>query len=176
MTSRLLPPVAVPETLPVTIRPATEADAPAIAALLRALGWFAQLAAEDSPATAARVAAHIALCVADASHSLYAAADCNGRVVGYVAAHWLPYLFLPGPEGFVSELFVDAACRGRGIGRQLQDAVVAEARRRGCARLMLVNGRSRESYRRAYYAARGWVEREDVANFVMMLEPPAAAP
>jgi hypothetical protein len=40
---------------------------------------------------------------------------------------------------------------------------------------MLVNGRSRESYRRAYYAARGWIEREDVANFVLVLEPPAAA-
>ena len=37
-------------------------------------------------------------------------------LVAYAAVHWLPYLILRGPEGFVSELFVDQAARGQGVG------------------------------------------------------------
>ncbi len=45
-------------------------------------------------------------------------------------------------------------------------AVKAEAARRGCWRLSLLNMRGRESYERAFYAKDGWQEREDAANFV----------
>jgi len=150
------------------IRPAVPKDADAIAALLRELGWFRHLDEEPHNATERRVAAHLALCAADRSHAVFVAED-DGTVVGYAAVHWLPYLFLPGPEGYVSELFVRAEARGRGIGRRLLDRLVTEARARGCSRLMLVNNRERESYRRGFYRKQGWREREGVANFVLEL-------
>lgn len=82
---------------------------------------------------------------------------------------WLSYLFLAAPEGYVSELFVDDAWRGQGIGQHLIETVEQEARVRGCSRLMLCNGRSRESYKRGLYQKLGWQERESVANFIFKL-------
>jgi GNAT superfamily N-acetyltransferase len=81
----------------------------------------------------------------------------------------LPYLVLNGPEGYLSELFVREPERGKGIGRRLMEVIEVEARARGCSTLMLVNSRSRESYRRGFYKELGWDEREGVANFIYRL-------
>lgn len=151
------------------IRKAAEYDAATIGAMLRELGWFEYLSAETTQDTERRVRRHIALCNAEDSHSLYVAESPGGEVVGYAAVHWLPYLFLKGPEGYLSELFIRESERGKGIGKQLMEAIKAEARARGCSRLMLVNSRSRESYRRGFYKERGWEERAGVANFVYRL-------
>jgi len=35
---------------------------------------------------------------------------------------------------------------------------------------MLVNRKTRESYRRGFYAKAGWTERHEFANFVMFLD------
>jgi GNAT superfamily N-acetyltransferase len=155
--------------MPIAIRQAQIEDAAPLAALLRELGWFAALEAETADATERRVAHYLAACLADASHSLYVAEQAPSGVAGYVAVHWLPYLFLAGPEGFISELFVGEAARGQGLGTQLLDAVVREARARGCARLQLINMRQRESYQRGFYTKRGWQEREGAADFVYVL-------
>ncbi|QYO63180.1 GNAT family N-acetyltransferase [Leptolyngbya sp. 7M] len=69
----------------------------------------------------------------------------------------------------MSELFVDQAHRGQGIGSLLLDTVQTEARLRGCSRLMLVNSRERESYQRQFYQKQGWIERENIANFIYKL-------
>ncbi|MBF2049077.1 MAG: GNAT family N-acetyltransferase [Elainella sp. C42_A2020_010] len=69
----------------------------------------------------------------------------------------------------MSELFVDQAHRGQGIGSLLLDTVQTEARVRGCSRLMLVNSRERESYQRQFYQKQGWIERENIANFIYKL-------
>lgn len=151
------------------IRAAKLEDAPSIAVLLRALGWFGDLGEEPREATERRVRRHLSACLADNSHSVYVA-EAEERVVGYASVHWLPYLFLPGPEGYVSELFVEEAYRGRGVGRSLVEVIVAEAHGRGCVRLMLLAGRDREAYRRGFYAKRGWTERPEMANFVLRLE------
>ncbi len=160
----------VPEEIAETgIRKAAEHDAAAISAILRELGWFEYLSAETTQETEQRVRRHIALFNADDSHSLYVAESSGGEVVGYAAIHWLPYLFLKGPEGYLSELFVRESERGKGIGTRLMEVIKAEARVHGCSRLMLVNSRSRESYRRGFYKELGWEEREGVANFVQRL-------
>jgi GNAT superfamily N-acetyltransferase len=80
--------------------------------------------------------------------------------------HWIPYLFMSGPEGYVSELFVRNGERGQGVGTQLLQVVRAEARSRGCSRLALTNLRHRESYQRQFYTKAGWSERNDAAQFV----------
>jgi N-acetylglutamate synthase-like GNAT family acetyltransferase len=154
----------------VQIRKAGTEDAPAIAEMLRALGLFAHLAIEAPQTTLERVTRHLALCNADSSHSVFVAHNPAGELVGYGAVHWLPYLILTGPEGYVSELFVPESCRGRGVGSQLLKVMQAEARERGCSRLMLLNIRKRESYQRKFYLKQGWEEREEAANFIYPFE------
>jgi N-acetylglutamate synthase-like GNAT family acetyltransferase len=151
------------------IRKAQLQDVAALTELLRSLGWFAYLTSESSEITCERITHHLTLCNADESHSIYVAEE-NNEIVGYVAIHWLPYLFLPAPEGYVSELFVRASVRGQGIGTQLLEVVKAEAQERGCSRLMLVNSRSRDSYKHKFYEGQGWKEREEIANFVYVLK------
>ncbi|MDY6916558.1 MAG: hypothetical protein SVP26_01230 [Chloroflexota bacterium] len=94
------------------VRPATLNDTGAIASILRELGWFAHISGESAGDTEARVARHFELCGADDSHTVLVTEDGRGEVAGYVAVHWLPYLMLGGPEGYVSELFVREGARG----------------------------------------------------------------
>jgi GNAT superfamily N-acetyltransferase len=150
----------------IKIRAARASDAEAIAILLHAVGWFKGLEGETVAQTAVRVGEHLALCQAGDSHNVYVAEDAAGHFLGYSAVHWLPFLFLSGPEGHVSELFITNGARGRGVGTKLLKTVIAEARERGCARLSLINSRHRESYLRDFYKKHGWQERGQVANFV----------
>jgi GNAT superfamily N-acetyltransferase len=104
------------------------------------------------------------------SHSIYVGIDSGNVIVGYSAVHWLPYLFLPSPEGLVSELFIADPARGRGMGPLLLKAVEAKARSLGCSRLHLINFRNRELYRRSFYEKAGWIERPEGASFVRYLD------
>jgi GNAT superfamily N-acetyltransferase len=114
------------------------------------------------------VQSHLDQNLADESHSIYIAADEDGAFLGYCAVHWLPYLFLSAPEGYISELFILEQGRGQGLGGRLLEAVEEEARSRGCSRLQLINGRDRESYRRGFYTKHGYEER-DMAPFLKRL-------
>jgi GNAT superfamily N-acetyltransferase len=153
----------------IAIRKASLADASRLSDLLRRIDLFSAVQAEGPAETLQRIQRHLDLCLGDDSHSIYIAEDQGGALLAYAAAHWLPYLILKGLEGFVSELFVDAAARGQGIGTRLLEIMEAEARQRGCARLSLINMRNRESYQRGFYAKLGWQERPDAANFVYLL-------
>jgi len=151
------------------IRRAVEKDAPSLARIIRSLGYFGHIESEPAEITAARVESHLKICLASDAHSVYVAQDIKGKIVGYGSVHWLPYLILTGPEGYLSELFVDETYRGHGIGSQILEVIKAEARSRGCARLMLLNLQKRESYQRRFYTKNGWEEREGVANFVFQI-------
>jgi GNAT superfamily N-acetyltransferase len=151
------------------IRPATEADAPALTSLLRAMDWFHRIQEEPPEATARFVTAALERCLATDAHLVLVAEQADGILAGYVAVHWLPYLFMAGPEGYVSELFVLAEARGKGLGTRLLAHAVEEARARGCVRMQLVNFRHRESYTRQFYTKAGWEERDLAASFVLTL-------
>jgi GNAT superfamily N-acetyltransferase len=153
----------------ILVRLATVDDTAGLASLLRSIGWFGRISEEPPEKTVEKVTAALALALAGDSHAIWVAEGADGRVLAYAAAHWLPYLFLPGPEGYLSELFVREEARGQGIGSRLLEAVKAEAKRRGCSRLQLVNFRQRESYQRGFYAKAGWEERPDGASFVLYL-------
>jgi GNAT superfamily N-acetyltransferase len=150
----------------IKIRKATPEDAPELSVLLKEIGWFELVKSEPLEETTRRVRSHIEQCLADSSHCLLVAEAPEGPIVGYVSVHWLPYLFMRGPEGFVSELFVCESARGQGVGKQLLEAIETEARARGCVRLSLINLRSRESYQRQFYIKAGWEERDEAANFI----------
>lgn len=153
----------------VQIRRAQMADTNAITHILRALGWFAHLNSESYETTEKRIARQLKLCNSADSHSAYVAESSAGHVVGYGAVHWMPTLFLAGPEGYVSELFVGESARGQGVGAKLLEAMKEEAEERGCSRLLVVNMRYRESYKRGFYRKCGWEERPDAANFILRL-------
>jgi GNAT superfamily N-acetyltransferase len=153
----------------VQVRKAQTTDADAITRILRSLGWFAHLNTEPAEMTKERIARHLEVCRSEPGHSVYVAQNSAGEVVGYAAVHWMPTLFLAGPEGYVSELFVDEAARGQGVGARLLETMTEEGRARGCSRLLVVNMRYRESYRRGFYRKCGWEERPDAANFVYRL-------
>ena len=152
-----------------SIRKATMDDVEKLTALVRNLGTFEHMQKESFEQTRAIVERHLALCLRDDSHLVLCAEDEAGEILGYTSVHWNPYLIHTGPEGYVSELFVQDFARGRGVGARLLDEVKQEARQRGCDRLLLLNVRSRESYKRGFYRKHGWIEWEDAAPFVFRL-------
>jgi GNAT superfamily N-acetyltransferase len=151
----------------IEIRRVTADDAGELAELLKQIEWFDAFAHESMEVLIERVRRQIELCGADESHSSYCATSSTGEILGYVSAHWLPYLFMRGPEGYISELFVRAGARGRGIGGQLLKIVEREAKERDSQRLSLINLRGRESYQRQFYVKAGWQERSEAANFIL---------
>ncbi|MEN4010405.1 MAG: GNAT family N-acetyltransferase [Bellilinea sp.] len=152
------------------IRNAKLEDAPALAEVLRSVEWFTQLIEKPIEDVQRQITRSLEISMRDDSHLTLVAESGAGRVLGYIAAHWVPFLFLDGAEGYISELFVHKAARGSGIGSRLLTAICEEARLRGCARLMLLNGRTRESYQREFYKKRGWRERETMVNFILEIK------
>lgn len=150
------------------IRPATRDDASQVSRLIAGYGAEHNTAL-DAGAVECRTVDLLAQCLAEGSHTAYVAVTAD-NVVGYAAVHWIPFIWLQGTEGYISELLVNADHRGRGVGRQLMAEVEREARGRACFRLMLNNFREQESYRRGFYTKLGFVQRDAVGNFVKSLD------
>ena len=97
----------------VTVRKAEIKDAEAIAGLIRDVGWFPAFERNCDTDPDDGVRKHLEICMSGDSHSIYVVEGDDGSLAGYAAVHWLPYLFLKGPEGFISELFVRSDLRGK---------------------------------------------------------------
>lgn len=150
----------------ITIRKAKNDDARAVATILRELGWSQQVKSDPFELTVANIAQRLEAVRRSEASTVLVAQSAEGQIVGYLAAHW--YLNITrGLEGYVSELFLLPASTGQGIGGSLLHAIQAEAQRRDCKRLMLINRRDRESYQRGFYAKHGWEEWEGAASFVL---------
>lgn len=154
----------------ITIRKAQPGDTPELSEILRSVDWFTTLIELSPEELADQVTRNLKVCSAGEGHSMWVAETGAGRLVGYISIHWLPYLFLEGPEGYISELYVHKGVRGAHIGTLLLETVKEEALQRNCSRLMLTNGRTRESYQREFFKKNGWRERETIANFVLELK------
>jgi GNAT superfamily N-acetyltransferase len=151
------------------LRKAKIDDAEQLALLIKEIGWFETFKSESVADSTRQLRTQLERCLIDDSHFVYVAQSDEGTIIGYISVHWLPYLFMRGPEGYISELFIRDTARGQGVGRQLLQAVEAEARSRDCSRLSLMNLRSRESYQRQFYVKAGWVERSEAANFIYQI-------
>ena len=96
-------------------------------------------------------------------------AELDDRVIGYAAVYWLHPAF-SAPDGYVSELFIRSDASGQGAGTALLEAIKTDARARGCERLTLMNLKDRESYKRGFYASRGWDEKSNTVRFAYDLD------
>jgi len=104
-------------------------------------------------------------------------ASVDGVDAGFCAGRMrpMPPYYGGGYTGYISEVFVDPAARGLGIGRTLVDAGVRWFRERDVRRVELqVVWRNEAAL--AFYRRLGWVE--DVVQFVLLDEPapPAGTP
>lgn len=88
----------------------------------------------------------------------YFCAVCDRQVVGFGSLAIKSNLWNEGVVGFVDELVVQAAHRGRGIGSRILDRLCAEARERGCQRLELDSAFHRKEAH-AFYERRGLTSR-----------------
>jgi GNAT superfamily N-acetyltransferase len=153
----------------IRIRDAIEDDAQSIAAVAHALGELTAVAGRSVESTAHTIELNLKRMASSGSSTAYVAENAKDEIVGYCAVHWVPFLFLEGGEAYVTELFVRPDASGKGIGSALLETVVAEAKRRNCSRVSLLNGRDGQSYQRNFYMKRGWVERVRMANFILPL-------
>ncbi len=116
----------------IEIRPAAEADVPAILGMIRELAEFERLLDQVSATEDGLRACLFGRCrVAEAL--LACAAD--GSPVGYAIFFHTFSTFLGRPGLYLEDLYVRPACRGQGIGKRLLAHVARAARDRGCGRL-----------------------------------------
>ncbi len=153
------------DLMQLNIRPAVPSDAQAIGAVLANIDDYPQW--KSLGATALAQTALQALLATQPDRAVYVAL-LDSTVIGYTAVYWLNPLFA-GREGYVSELFIRSDASGHGAGTELLNTIKLEAKRQGCTRLTLVNLTDRESYRRGFYASRGWEERSNTVRFSINL-------
>lgn len=79
-------------------------------------------------------------------------ADDHGDVIGYAygAVEGYDYMALRGPAAVLHDIVVDPAYRGRGIGRLLLDAALAQLTARGAPRVVLSTADRNEAAQRLY--------------------------
>jgi N-acetylglutamate synthase-like GNAT family acetyltransferase len=138
---------------PVTIRSAELTDAPRIAELLTELGY---------PADAGTVRQRLTYWLRDQA-SRVLVADLDGRVVGCVSLHAIPYLEHTGRWLRIESLVVEAGRRRGGAGRALVDAAERLARQWGCVLIEVTSKRSRADAH-AFYRRLGFTDACDQAG------------
>lgn len=128
-----------------TIRTATAADAPPLAALLEQLGYEASPASIPTRLEALRTDGGIAL----------VAVTEDGRVVGAASAATFSTLHADHPTGYITALVTDETFRRHGVGRQLVAALEQWARDHGCHRLSVTSA-ERRADAHAFYPSCGF--------------------
>jgi len=128
-----------------TVREATRDDVGELARLLVQLEH--PMSAESIAATwdAWRAAGNVAL----------VAERADGTLAGVATLHHMLVLHRPHPVGRITALVVDAAERGRGIGRVLVAAAEAELTRAGCG-LLEITSNARRVDAHAFYERLGY--------------------
>jgi ribosomal protein S18 acetylase RimI-like enzyme len=130
----------------VEVRPATSADAAALAALSGQLGY---------PLDEATARERFAVVAEDPRHAVFVAQDDSGAVVGWI--HIMPKIMLLVSQVCeIGGLVVDEQHRSTGVGRALAAEAEAWARRSGY-RELTVRSDTRRSASHGFYPAQGFV-------------------
>ena len=128
-----------------TIRAADVTDAAELARLFIVLGH---------PTTANEIAARWAQWAAEGNDALVADRG-DGTLAGLATLHRTRVLHRPAPVGRITALVVDAAERGRGIGRALVAAAEERLTRDGCI-LLEITSNLRRTDAHAFYERIGY--------------------
>lgn len=128
----------------IAVRPATPADAAAIAALLTELGHAAD---------AALVPPRLASVVAGGG-AAYVATDDAGIAVGFISLASHAVIHSAGPVAVITALVVGARARRRGVGQRLVAAAKEWATAAACVRLIVTSAEHRADAH-AFYPACG---------------------
>jgi ribosomal protein S18 acetylase RimI-like enzyme len=137
-------------TVSIAIRPARRDDVGTIVAMLAddALGRGRERQEDPLPPSYFRAFDAVAQ---DPNIQLMVAQDSDGAVIGCLQLCILPGLSSQGASrGLIEDVRVARHCRSRGIGEQLVQWAVAEARARGCKLVELLTHSSRVDAQRFY--------------------------
>ncbi len=140
----------------IAIRPATPADAPALAALRYHFRAAMNDATEDRDAFLARCTPWMAARLEPGSPWHCWVAESDGAVIGTLWLYLLEKLPNPVPEpeahAYITSIYVDPAARG-GIGTALMESAIAFAREQGVdSAILWPTEGSRSLYRRFGFA------------------------
>lgn len=128
------------ETAGWAIRPATDADAGAVAAAAEQL--LVELGGRRPPRT--ELEAEVRAAIADPSIGATIVAEAAGEIVGVLSASWQRALHVPGRYATIQDLWVDPGWRSRRVGAGLAEALAALCREQGVVRIEV--GLPRESF------------------------------
>ena len=133
----------------VSIRPARREDVPAIVAMLADDHLGSARERVEDPLPAAYYQAFER--VERDSNLTLVVAESEGRVVGCLQLAILPGISTQGGiRGLLEDVRVASDCRSRGIGEQLVQWAVAEAKARGCNLVELLTHQTRTDAQRFY--------------------------
>jgi ribosomal protein S18 acetylase RimI-like enzyme len=134
----------------ISIRPARSGDIPTIVAMLAddALGRSRERIEDPLPPSYLQAFEQVAR---DPNIQLVVAEGEGGEVIGCLQLCILPGLSSQGASrGLIEDVRVAAHCRSRGIGEQLVQWAVAEAREKGCKLVELLTHNTRVDAQRFY--------------------------
>jgi GNAT superfamily N-acetyltransferase len=154
---RQRPVEGMPTPMPASfvVRPVTDADGPAVTALLAEFGPNRTPAPERMEAVLRTFAAHAADVRAGGAYSTVA--ELGGEAVGFCSMEWQRPFWTDELHAWLPDLIVSEAHRGRGVGRALLSNTLSEARTQGAAQVSLESG-SRRTAAHALYRSMGFVE------------------
>ncbi len=146
-------------TRPLTIRRATRADVPTLGRLAVLLvrvhhEFDARRFIAPTEQTETSYGSFLGSQIAE-KNIIVLVAEQDGEVIGYTYAgiEGFDYMALRGPAGVLYDIVVDPTRRGRGVGRALLDATIAELAARGAPRVVLSTAQRNEAAQRLFAAA-----------------------
>jgi len=128
--------------MPITVRPATTNDIPALMALLIQVNMVHHNGRPDlfKGPTTKYTEAELADILADPATPVFVGVDESGRVLGHgfcVMQHSGGQLMEAHDTLYIDDICVDEAARGLGVGRALYGHILAYAREKGCYNVTL---------------------------------------